>query len=110
MSAHTFFPDLIKEVEIPAKGILSRTLYNDSRLKIVLFGFAQGEELSAHTAPMAAVLHFLKGEARVRLGDDTLEAQPGSLAHMPPHLPHGIMAKTPLVMLLLMLKEERPAA
>ena len=105
MSApYTFLPDLMKELEIPPKGILSRTLYNDERLKVVLFGFAQGEELSAHTAPMPAVLHFLKGEARLKLGEDWLEARAGSLAHMPPNLPHGIVAKTPLVMLLLMLK------
>jgi len=30
---------------------------------VVVFGFAQGEELSEHTASMPAVLHFLQGEA-----------------------------------------------
>ena len=49
---YTFFADLAAEVQIPADGILSRTLYNDDRLKVVLFAFAEGQELSAHTAPM----------------------------------------------------------
>jgi hypothetical protein len=40
---HTYFSDLAKEVQPPDKGILSRTLYNDDRLKAVAFGFAQGE-------------------------------------------------------------------
>jgi len=44
------FNDVAKEVVPPAKGILSRTLFNDEKLKVVLFGFAQGEELSEHTA------------------------------------------------------------
>jgi quercetin dioxygenase-like cupin family protein len=101
---YAFFPELLSEVEIPAKGILSRTLLNDERVRIVLFGFAQGEELSAHTAPVPAVLYFLKGEARVKLGEDALEARAGSLAHMAANLPHGILAKTPLVMLLVMAK------
>lgn len=101
---YAFFPELLSEVEIPSKGILSRTLLNDERVRIVLFGFAQGEELSAHTAPVPAVLYFLKGEARIKLGEDTLEARPGSLAHMTPNLPHGIYAQTPLVMLLVMVK------
>jgi len=101
---YAFFPELLSEVEVPSKGILSRTLHNDERVRIVLFGFAAGEELSAHTAPVPAVLYFLQGEARVKLGEDTLEARPGSLAHMAPNLPHGILAKTPLVMLLVMAK------
>ena len=103
-TSYTHFSDLAKEVQPPAKGILSRTLYNDDRLKAVLFGFAQGEELSEHTASMPAVLHFLQGEAKLTLGDDTLEARPGTWSHMPRGLRHGIQAKTPVVMLLLLLK------
>jgi hypothetical protein len=57
-----------------AKGILSRTLFNDDRLKGVLCGFAQGEERSDYTASMPAVLHLLPGKATVMLGDDRHEA------------------------------------
>ena len=74
MSDYTVFLDLAKEVQPPDKGILSRTLLNDDRLKAVAFGFAQGEELSEHTASMPAVLHFLRGEAALTLGFVT-EAQ-----------------------------------
>ena len=103
-TTYTHFSDLTKEVQPPDKGILSRTLFNDDRLKAVLFGFAQGEELSEHTASMPAVLHFLQGEARLTLGDDTVEANPGTWVHMPAGLKHGIQARTPLVMLLMLLK------
>jgi quercetin dioxygenase-like cupin family protein len=88
----------------PDKGILSRTLFNDDRLKAVAFGFAQGEELSEHTASMPAILHFLQGEAKLTLGDDTLEAKSGTWLHMPRGLRHSIQAKTPVVLLLLLLK------
>jgi quercetin dioxygenase-like cupin family protein len=101
---YTHFLDVAKEVQPPDKGILSCTLFNDDRLKAVLFGFAQGEELSEHTASMPAVLHFLQGEATVTLGDDTVEAKPGTWVHMPKGLRHSIQAKTPVVMLLLLLK------
>jgi hypothetical protein len=50
MSEYTLFLDLAKEVQPPDRGILSRTLFSDDRLKTVLFGFAQGEGLSEHTA------------------------------------------------------------
>lgn len=100
---HTHFLDLAKEVQPPDQGILSRTLFSDDRLKAVAFGFAQGEELSEHTASIPAVLHFLQGEAKLTLGDDMLEAKPGSWVHMPKGLRHSIQAKTPVVMLLLLL-------
>ncbi len=102
---YTYFTDLAKEIQPPEKGILSRTLYNDDRLKVVLFGFAQDEELSEHTASMPAILHFLQGEARLTLDDDVSEAKSGAWVHMPKGLRHSIQARTPVVMLLLLLKE-----
>ena len=107
-TTYTHISDLAKEVQPPDKGSLSRMLFNDDRLKVVLFGFAQGEELSEHTASMPAVLHFLQGEAKLTLGEDTLEANPDAWVHMPTGLRHSIQAKTPVVMLLLLLKEPRP--
>ncbi len=101
---YTHINDLAKEVQAPDKGILSRTLHNDDRLKGVIFGFGQGEELSEHTASMPAALHFLQGKAKLTLGNDTVEARPGTWVHMPAGLRHSIHAKTPVVMLLLLLK------
>ena len=49
-SSYTHFLDLAKEAELPKDGILSRTLFNDDQVKAVLFAFAEGEELSEHSA------------------------------------------------------------
>ena len=102
--SYKLLPDLEAEVSIPENGILSRTLYNDDRLKVVIFGFAAGQELSAHTAPMAASLQFLRGEALLTLGNDVHEVSAGAFVYMPPKLNHGIAAKTPVVLLLEMYK------
>ena len=104
-SSFTQFSDLAKEVEPPEDGILTRTLFNDDHVKAVLFGFGQGEELSEHTAAMPAILHFIQGEATLTLGEETVEAQPGTWIHMPANLQHSVHAKTPVVMLLLLLKK-----
>ncbi len=98
------FSDLAQEAQPPDRGILSRTLLNDDRLKVVLFGFAQEEELSEHTASRPAVLHFLRGEAKLTLDGDAVEAKPGTWVHMPAGMRHSIRATTPVVMLLSLLK------
>jgi quercetin dioxygenase-like cupin family protein len=102
--AYTSFADVVREVEPPADGTLSRTLHQDERLKAVLFGFAAGQELSEHTASTPAIMHFLKGEATVTLGDDRTEVRAGAWIHMTAGLRHSIRAKTPVVMLLLLLR------
>jgi quercetin dioxygenase-like cupin family protein len=99
-----FTPELIAQIELPKQGILSRTLYNDDQVKLVLFGFSEGQELSAHTAPMPASLYFLQGEGSLTLGDDQMPVCAGSFAHMTSELRHAILARTPLVMLLVMMK------
>ena len=88
---------------VPPESILSRTFFQDSQMRAILFSFAQGQELSQHTASVPAILHFLEGEANVTLGEQPLEAHPGSWFHMTAELPHSIYAKTPVKMLLLML-------
>jgi quercetin dioxygenase-like cupin family protein len=107
MDPYTLVANLDEEIAIPAKGILSHTLYNDDSLKIILFGFAPGQELTAHTAPMPATMMFLRGEASVTLGEDARDAAPGALIHMQPKLTHAIVAKSPLLMLLYLHKSAR---
>src|SRR5687767_11866239 len=103
-TAYTHILDLAKEAEPPANGILSRTVFQDDRVKAVLFGFAQDEELSEHTAAKPAMLFFVKGEATLGLGEDLQEAKAGTWVHMPAGLKHSIKAKTPVIMLLVLLK------
>jgi len=55
MTTYTHILDLVKEAEPPADGILSRTVFQDDRIKAVMFGFGQGEELSEHTAAKPAI-------------------------------------------------------
>jgi quercetin dioxygenase-like cupin family protein len=103
--SYTFFADLAAQLPaITPDSIVSRTLYGDEQVKAVLFGFAAGQELSEHTASMPALLHILSGEARLTLGGDVLEVGAGAWARMPAQLPHSVLARTPVVMLLLLLK------
>ena len=109
MNTPTYYvtSDLAAEIQVPEKGILSHTLLNDDAIKIIAFGFAPGQELTAHTAPMPATIQVLSGTAEITLGSDTVQAGPGCLIHMPPQLTHGIVAKSPLLLLLTLVKAAR---
>ena len=101
---YVYIRELREQARVPQNGILSQTLYDDGKTKVILFGFAPGQELSAHTAPFPAILTFLKGEAELKLGTDEKEAVEGTFVYMPPYLEHGVKAKTDVVMLLTMIK------
>jgi quercetin dioxygenase-like cupin family protein len=78
-----FLANLQREFVLPEKGILSRVLHKDEYVSVTLFGFSVGQELSTHSAPTPAVIHFLEGEAEVQLGEDRVRAQSGSFVYMP---------------------------
>ncbi len=104
MTLYNHFPNLLDAVPtIAPDSIISRTIYQDERMKAIVFGFAPGQELSEHTASRPAVLHILAGEADLTVGGDAWAAGPGDWTHMQPNLPHSVHAKTEVVMLLLML-------
>ena len=91
--------------EITPDSTISRTIHDDEDLKIVVFGFDTGQELSEHTASMPAILHFTQGEVELTLGTEQFNAAQGSWAHMPAHLPHSIKAIKPTIMLLYLRKK-----
>ena len=75
-AAYVYVRDLRLQAKTPENGILSQTLHGDERTKVILFGFAAGQELSAHTAPFPATLTFLKGDATLRLGAEEHNFRP----------------------------------
>jgi quercetin dioxygenase-like cupin family protein len=102
-TSYLFLANLDQQLPaIAPDSIVSRTLVNTPEVKVILFGFAAGQELSEHTAARPALLHFLRGEARLVLGGEPFTAKAGTFVHMPARLPHSVYADTEVVMLLLM--------
>ena len=103
-SNHTFFADLSQTIEtIPTESIVSRTIYKDGRLKVIVFAFAPGQELSQHTASVPAMIQILEGECDLTIGDAAYPGKPGTWVHMDANLPHSLLARSPVKMLLIML-------
>jgi len=95
---------LASEIEIQAGSTVSKTLHQDDSLKVVLFGFDAGQELSEHTAAVPAIMHFIEGEADVTVGENASKASANSFYHLAANVPHSINAIRPTKMLLLLLK------
>ena len=93
--------DLVKD--IPEDAIISKTIFQSDETRYILFGFAPGQELSEHTASKTAMLHIMKGTAKVTLGKDSFDAKEGFWTLMEANLPHSIVAESEVVMLLEML-------
>ena len=100
----TTIVDLRAPVETPDDGIVSRAIYSDDVVRVVHVSFAPGQQLSDHTAPWPVTLEVVDGQATITLGEDTVEAAAGTWMHMPANTPHSVVARTPLVLLLHLLK------
>jgi quercetin dioxygenase-like cupin family protein len=89
---------------IPPDSIVSRQVHVDERVKVTLFAFAPGQELSEHTASVAAIMQVVAGEGVFVVDGRTVEVGPGAWVAMGPRMPHAVQARTELFLLLTMLK------
>ena len=101
-------PDAVHTSE---SGIVSRTLVQSPELRVVLFAFAEGQELTQHTSSRRAIVQVLQGTCEFLFSGTWQKLEEGMLLHMPPGHPHAVKAAHgPFVMLLTLSAEPRPAA
>lgn len=100
---YTLITALQEPLDAPVDSIVSRTVYSGDGLRIVLFAFAPGQELTEHTSTREAIIHVLEGEGLITLGAAQVDARADTLIRMAPNLPHSVRARTPLRMLLTMI-------
>ncbi len=96
----TLFPHILDDIEIPENGTLSRVLFSSGGLRVVVFAFDEGQELTDHTAAVPAVVQVVHGLLQLTLGDDVVEIAADSWVHMEANLNHAVLALEPSVMLL----------
>ena len=97
---------LAAETKYAANGIVSRTILRTPNSRVVLFGFAEGQELTEHTSTQHAVIQILSGECELSLAGKPHAVKAGDLIYMPPNLPHAVKATRQFSMLLTLSKPE----
>jgi len=96
--------DLADETKFAANGIVSRTVLHTAHSRTILFGFAAGQQLSEHTSTQHALIQILSGECEFSLDGKVHPLKTGAFLHMPPNLPHAVLATQPFSMLLTLVK------
>ena len=91
---------LAEETRFAPNGIVSRTLMRTPGSRVVLFGFAAGQELSEHTSTQHALIQILSGQCKFFLAGQPNSLKTGDLLYMPPNLPHAVEATQQFSMLL----------
>jgi quercetin dioxygenase-like cupin family protein len=97
---------LADETRFAPNGIVSRTLLRTPQTRTVLFGFAEGQELTEHTSTQHAVVQVLSGECEFSLAGKPHTLKAGDFLYMPPSLAHAVKATKQFSMLLTLSKPE----
>jgi quercetin dioxygenase-like cupin family protein len=95
---------LSAETRFAPNGIVSRTLLRTANSRVVLFGFAEGQELTEHTSTQHATIEILSGECEFSLAGKAHALKAGDLVYLPPNLPHAVKATSQFSMLLTLSK------
>jgi quercetin dioxygenase-like cupin family protein len=95
---------LAEETKFAPNGIVSRTVLRTETTRLVLFGFAEGQELTEHTSTQQAVIQILSGKCEFSLAGQPRSLKSGDLLYMPPNLRHAVKATSAFSMLLTLTK------
>ena len=92
--------DLGELVQFTDRGIVSKTLVDCPKVKVILFAMKTGQTISGHSADMPATIHVLRGAGLIKVGDTEYEGKPGCLYYVPADLYHALTSTDELVFLL----------
>lgn len=97
---------LAEQAEVSAAGIVSRTVLQTPELRVVLFAFDAGQELTSHTSRRRAVVQVLSGACDFFFAGAWHRLESGTLLHLPPNHPHAVRAGAGALTMLLTLAAE----
>ncbi len=97
--------NLAELVEYREGQVVSRTLAQFPGVNLTLFSLAQGEGISAHSAPGDALVQIMDGEAVITIGDQIYTVKKGEAIVMPANVPHALEAREGFKMLLTVIKK-----
>jgi quercetin dioxygenase-like cupin family protein len=101
--AFTAIPDLGELIVVQPEATVSRTGFKADGVRVILFAFDTGQELTEHTAAMPVLLQVIAGRLRITADGRTETLVPGGLMHLDARVPHAVYAEEPSKLVLTML-------
>ena len=86
--------------------IETKTLAQKKGVGLTALAFSKGEGVGPHTANGDAFIYMHEGVAEVTIGDKVTEVKKGQVAVMPAGVPHKVIGKEDMKMLLVVVRED----
>jgi quercetin dioxygenase-like cupin family protein len=100
---------LAEATQFSDTGIVSRALHDQGGVRVSLFTYAAGQQITEHATPARALVQILSGACEFSLAGKKTPLRAGDLLHMPPGLPHAVLATEAFSMLLVTIRETQAA-
>jgi quercetin dioxygenase-like cupin family protein len=100
--------DLVSEVPVTPSATTSRVVVANDALRMVVFAFDTGEQLTEHTSTMAVVVQVLRGALRFEVAGASHDLAAGDVVYLAPNEVHALEAAEPSLVSLVMVRP--PAA
>ena len=97
-------PALTDEIDIQSGATVSKVLVKDGPVRMVLFAFDAGEELTEHTAALPVVIQVVSGSITVSASGERHRLTTDGWLWLEAHEPHTVVADEPARMLLTMIR------
>jgi quercetin dioxygenase-like cupin family protein len=97
--------NLAETAQFSDAGIVSRALHDQDGVRVTLFAFAAGQRLTEHSTPARALVQIVSGACEFTLAGKKIPLRAGDLLHMPPGLPHSVLATEAFSMLTVLIRE-----
>jgi len=85
--------NILKLIEYPKEGILSKSIFKDAKLDITLFCMAPKTDMREHTSSRQAVVQVLEGKGIFNLEGEDIVMEKGVIINMPKNALHSLKAE-----------------
>jgi quercetin dioxygenase-like cupin family protein len=94
-----------RELPVVADATTSRAVVDNDAVRVVLFTFDAGEQLTEHTAAVPVVVQLIRGRLRFELQGEQHELEAGDVVYLAPGAAHALQALEPSMMSLVLVHE-----
>ena len=105
MQQSTVVTGVAKQMPVTASATTSRTLVDNEAVRVVVFAFDTGEQLTEHTASMPVVVWLLSGAMRFDVAGQSYELAVGDCVYLAPNELHALEATEPSLLSLVMVRD-----